>query len=105
MNRNGYFELHLQERGFRKAEDHENPQVKHWDTYKTRPLDAQFVDWPRSCTNALDNQWTYYQRIFDHGLAEFFPETEFNWCVALHNWSILTRLSCPPDVCTVCGQA
>ena len=63
MNRNGCFELHLKQRGFRKAEEGENPQVGHWDVYKVDPIDAEFDNWPRSCTNVLDNIWTYYKRV------------------------------------------
>jgi hypothetical protein len=79
MNRNGCFELHLKQRGFRKAEEGENPQVGHWDVYKVDPIDAEFDNWPRSCTNVLDNIWTYYQRVFDLGLESDFPETIFDW--------------------------
>ena len=69
MNRNGCFELHLKERGFRKAEEGENPQVGHWDVYKVDPIDAEFDSWPRSCTNVLDNIWTYYQRVCERSRA------------------------------------
>ena len=94
MNRNECFELHLKERGFRKSGNpdlglrnglpafivkREIPQVGHWDAYKTGPIDSQFGSWPRECTNVLDNQWTYFQRVFDHGLAGEFPETVFDW--------------------------
>ena len=106
MNRNGCFELYLQERGFREAERYEKPQVGHWDVYKTDPIDAQFDSWPRTCTNVLDNIWTYYRRVcacappsaqllprrrsplleralppaaVDLGLADDFPQTIFEW--------------------------
>ena len=76
-----FFELHLKQRGFRKAEPHEKAQIGHWDSYPEpcSPFDTQFDCWPRSCTNVLDNQYTYYQRVVDHGLRADFPETEFDW--------------------------
>jgi hypothetical protein len=79
LNRNGCFGLHLEERGFRKAEQGENAQVAYWDTYKVGPIDAQFDCWPRSCTNVLDCVRPYFQRVFDLGLAPYFPETLFDW--------------------------
>eukprot|EP01048_Picozoa_sp_COSAG05_P000464 COSAG05_NODE_12_length_37297_cov_117.537072_27_plen_476_part_00 len=79
INRNSVFKQYLLDKGWRAAEDGERAQLGHWDTNKVGPAFAEYDCWPRSSTNCIDNIWTYYKRVFDHGLADIFPQTFFDW--------------------------
>jgi hypothetical protein len=79
INRNSVFKQYCLDHGWRAAEPGERAQLAHWDTYKVGPANAEIDCWPRSATNCIDNIWTYYQRVFDAGLTEDFPQTFFDW--------------------------
>ena len=64
MNRNSTFKRFMSGLpGWREGEPGERVQLGHWDVYKTHTNNAQYDSWPRSCTNCLDNIWTYYRRV------------------------------------------
>ena len=49
--------------GWREGAPGERVELGHWDVHKTGPNNAECDSWPRSCTNCLDNIWTYYKRV------------------------------------------
>ncbi|MDA8639344.1 hypothetical protein N9L31_00075 [bacterium] len=90
INRNSPFKRYLIAHGWREAKRNEVAQLGHCellsifvssngsaschcghahtcptagDTHKAGPCHAEYDCWPRSCTNVIDNIWTFYQRI------------------------------------------
>ena len=89
MNRNSTFKRFMSGMpGWREGRSGERVQLGHWDVYKTHTNNAQYDSWPRSCTNCLDNIWTYYQRVCT---LSFLPSLRLrilcmNSHVGLHVW-------------------
>lgn len=90
MNRNSTFKRFMSGMpGWREGRSGERVELGHWDVYKTHTNNAQYDSWPRSCTNCLDNIWTYYQRVctypFHHrcGCAWIHTST----CICMHVWA------------------
>ena len=89
MNRNSTFRRFVASLpGWREGRPGERVHLGHWDVYKTQPNNALYDSWPRSCTNCLDNIWTYYQRVCTLHLGDRFAHT---FCidshVDLHVWA------------------
>ena len=99
MNRNSTFQMYVRGLpGWKESyadtfpgRDNTRVQLGHWDVYKTGNNSSEYESWPRSCTNCLDNIWTYYKRLEKCGLltprggdrgapgGDEFPETLFDW--------------------------